>query len=650
MNRIKIFIPLLLLLFGGVLTAQNEKKALRNAERHLGFDEYSQAIPYLEEAKGYNPENALTVYLLGKCYFIAYKKSKALENFQKAMELNAGIHPDLPLYYARSLHYFLKFDKAITAYKQARANYPGSSPRLTSIDRAIQHCEYGKGAVKLDNGAKIVNVGAPINTQWGEHSPVISADEGVLIYTTVRPDNEGCSGDPMCPYEDIYITERLEDGSWSTPKPISKRINSKDYDASIALSPDGQELFIYKNPPGNGDIFKCVLKGDEWSAPKSMGWPVNSKYYETTVSVSPDGNRLYFTSDREGGLGDTDIYYSDLGEDGDWSDPVNIGDKINTAGADDSPFIHPDGKTLYFSSKGRKECLGGFDIYKTVMQSDGSWSDPVNIGYPINTPDDDIYFVLSASGKHGYYASAKEGGIGEKDIYKIIMPEPKKVVVKADTEVVAPVIVEVQLTILKGKVTDKETGEPLEASIRVLDNEKGKVISTFTSNSKTGKYLVSLPSGKNYGIEVENKKYLFHSENVNLPDTSGYHEIEKNIALERVDIGSTIILRNIFFDYDKATLRPESKTELDRVFQLLNDNPRMVVEIGGHTDSDGSDTYNQKLSENRAISVVEYLVDKGIPSARLQAKGYGEKVAIDTNETPEGKQNNRRTELKILSN
>jgi outer membrane protein OmpA-like peptidoglycan-associated protein len=652
MKRIVILLVVLILGVGTTSTfGQNEKKALANAEKLLGYDEYKAAIPYLKEAVGYNPNNSMSQFLLGRCLFLNYEKKEALPHFEKAYGLNKDVDPELSYYYAKSLHYTLKFDEAIVQYTRGMTKIPNKEPRYGEMAREIEHCKYAKIMVAKPVKAKIVNVGPPVNTQYSEHSPVIDADETVLIYTTVRPDNVGCKGDPACTLEDVYIADRAGKG-WGNPRPI-KEMNTTAMDASIALSPDGQEVFIYRNPPAGGDIFESHLEGKKWTDPKSVGEPVNSKNYETTVSISPDGKRMFFTSDREGGYGDTDIYMSEMVEVTDgvakWGTPKNLGPKINTPFADDSPFFHPDGVTLYYSSNGRTECLGGYDIYETRLQPDGSWSDPVNLGYPINTPDNDIYFVLSADKKDGYYASAKEGGYGEKDIYKIEMPEEEPaVVVKEDT--VKPVVVVNALTILKGVVTDAKTGEPLEGSITVIDNDKNQVVSKLNSNSASGRYLVSLPSGRNYGITVEREGYLFKSLNVNIPKSEGFQEIIQDVALDKIEIGVGIVLNNIFYDVDKATLRPESVAELERLHKLMVENPTLKIEIGGHTDSDGTDEHNQVLSQNRSQSVVDYLTKKGVKMERMVAKGYGEKTPVAPNDTKENKQLNRRTELKILEN
>lgn len=627
---------------------QNEKKALANAEKALGYDEYKTAIPFLKEAVGYNANNSMSQFLLGKCLFQNYEKKEALVHFEKAFGLNKDIDPELSYYYAKCLHFTLKFDQAIEQYNRGMTKITNKDPRYAEMAREIEHCKYAKTAVANPVKAKIVNVGPPVNTQYSEHSPIIDADETVLIYTTVRPDNIGCKGDPACELEDVYIADKAGKG-WGNPRPI-KEINTNAMDASIALSPDGQNLFIYRNPPAGGDIFESHLDGKKWTDPKSVGEPVNSKSYETTVSISPDGKRMFFTSDRAGGFGDTDIYMSELQPDKKWGAPKNLGPKINTLFADDSPFFHPDGVTLYFSSTGRNDCLGGFDIYQTTLQPDGSWSTPKNLGYPINTPDNDIYFVLSADKKDGYYASAKEGGYGEKDIYKIEIEEEKPAIVVKVEDTLKPVVVVNALTILKGVVTDAKSGLPLEGAITVIDNDRNVVVSTLNSNSATGKYLVSLPSGRNYGITVEREGYLFKSLNVNIPKSEGFQEVVQDVALDKIEIGVGIVLNNIFYDVDKATLRPESVSELERLNKLMLDNPTLKIEIGGHTDSDGSDEHNETLSQNRAQSVVDFLVKKGIVRERMVAKGYGEKTPVVANDTKENKQLNRRTELKILEN
>jgi outer membrane protein OmpA-like peptidoglycan-associated protein len=322
--------------------------------------------------------------------------------------------------------------------------------------------------------------------------------------------------------------------------------------------------------------------------------------------------------------------------------------------------MHPDGRTLYFSSEGHNS-MGGYDLFKTVYEN-GQWTKPENLGYPINTPDNDVYFVLSADGRHGYYASAKSGGEGEKDIYLITILGPIKPVMQNNEDnliasIARPtedVVVEkkevkkVRLTILKGTVKDQATLEPLEAQITIIDNEKNEVINKLNTNGITGKYLATLPSGKNYGIRVEKENYSFHSENFIIPPAQDYQEITKDILLQNLEVGTNIVLENIFFDFDKATLRDESQAELEKLLEFMENNSNIRVEISGHTDSYGSDDYNKDLSNRRAESVVNWLKKHGISETRLEYKGYGEEKPRATNDTEEGRQLNRRVEMTII--
>lgn len=529
---------------------------------------------------------------------------------------------------------------------------------LKELDKLVVECENGEKYMADPVGAKIDNIGSTINSSYPDYAPVISADESTLIFTSRRPGSTGGrkTSDGKY-YEDVYVSYN-NGGSWSKPENLGSPVNTSTHDACIALSPDGSQLFIYTDANG-GDIMVSTLKGKKWTKPENLGSPVNSKSSELSVSISADGRTLYFSSDRDGGFGGMDLYMCTKQGKG-WSEPINLGPSINTEYDEDAPFIHPDGRTLYFSSRGHST-MGGYDIFKSTRDGN-NWTTPENLGYPINSADDDVYFVLSANNKHGYYASKKSNTLGEKDIYVISMPEPKKVAIAvpkaANTNIrerrPQPIkMVEVTqaanpVTILKGTVTDDETNQPLEADLVLVDNVTGETVSDQKSNSATGKYLVAMPSGKNYGLSANKEGYLFHSENFDIPASMDYQEIVKDIRLKKVKKDVEIVLKNIFFDFDKATLRKESIPELERLKDLLEKNPKLGIEIAGHTDDRGSDTYNQKLSENRAKSVVSWLIQNGISADRLTAMGYGESRPIDTNSTEEGRQNNRRTAFKIL--
>jgi outer membrane protein OmpA-like peptidoglycan-associated protein len=421
-------------------------------------------------------------------------------------------------------------------------------------------------------------------------------------------------------------------------------------------------LIYIDDTKGGGDIFEYSQKGEFWSKPERYNSKINTIFHETSASLSSDGRTLYFTSNKlEDNFGRHDIYKSTVDKNGKWGAAQNLGAVVNTPYDEESVFFHPDGKTLYFSSEGHKT-MGSYDIFKSVFKN-GKWSEPINLGYPINTAYQDVGFVLSASGKHGYYSSFRDSGFGEKDFSGLRFLELEKPVVinnenlqllnsnETGKETIIEPVVEVgnSLTLLKGLIIDELTQKFVEATIELVDNEKKEVIASFNSNSKTGKYLVSLPSGKNYGIAVKAEDYLFHSENFDIPSSSSYQEITKNIALKSISIGSKIVLKNIFFDFDKATIRTESSIELGNLIKLLSSVPSLRIEISGHTDNKGSSTYNLTLSESRAKAVVDYLETNGVNKSRLEYKGYGLTQPIATNDTEEGRQMNRRTEFKVLS-
>ncbi len=631
----------------------------------LAAAEYSQALPFYLKANDFNPNNALLNYKIGVCYVYSNYKLKGKPFIEKAFAMNPNIAPMIHYYLGREYHLNMDWDKAIKEYKtfQMPLNPDKEGGKIRDASKKVTECQNGMELVKKPVRVFIDNVGGSINSSFPDYGPVISADESVMMFTSRRDNTTGGGKDvnDAMFYEDIYISYN-KDGKWQPGQNMGKPINTEGHDATVGLSADGQKLFIYIDEKGDGNIFECDQKGNFWAKPDRMN-TINSKFHEPSASLSADGKTLYFVSNKdEDNLGGHDIYKSTLDAKGKWTKPVNLGPTINTQYEEQGCFIHPDGKTLYFSSQGHKT-MGGYDIFKSVYDAKtGKWSEPENIGYPVNSPDDDIDFVLSASGKHGYYSSFKDGGYGEKDIYIITFISDKKPILNTEDNLLASLAnpvkenvmaakVEVgsSLTLLKGVITDALNGKILEAQIELVDNQMNQVIATFSSNSATGKYLVSLPSGKNYGIAVKKDGYLFHSENFDIPASSGYQEVVKDIALKAIAIGNKIILKNIFFDFDKSTLRPESQTELDRLVKLLNENPTIKIELSGHTDSKGSDEYNLKLSQNRAQAVVDYLTQHGIDKGRLTAMGYGETKPIATNDTDEGRQLNRRTEFEILS-
>jgi outer membrane protein OmpA-like peptidoglycan-associated protein/YHS domain-containing protein len=507
-----------------------------------------------------------------------------------------------------------------------------------TFSAAAQQKKTSKPAIANDSiKVEIVKLDDAVNSEFDDFAPVITADGSQMFFTSRRPFTEKEKKKNSESKERIYVASYDSDTKkWSKAEPLSENINLPQINVSnIAISNDGQRLLVYQGfNPNQGDIFESILKGKKWTDPVSIGKEINTEFHESSASISPDGKTIYFVSERKGGIGGRDIWKCKLGPDNKWGNPENLGKSINTIQDEEAVFIHPDGKTLFFSSKGHKS-MGGYDIYKSTF--DGTkWSKPQNLGEPINTIGDDVFFVLDASGKTGYYSSSRDSE--KKNIYQINFIPLKK---EADLQ---PLV-----TILKGTIKDAQTKQPVEAKIEIIDNDKNEVIATFSSNSESGRYLVSLPSGKNYGISVSAVGYLFHSENFTLSDTASYKEVRKNIFLNKADVGTKVVLRNIFFDFGKSTLRSESVAELNQLKKVLEENPTIKIEISGHTDNVSSDEYNLKLSENRAKAVVEHLLQNGVAKERLSYKGYGKSQPVASNDTEEGRQENRRVEFKILS-
>jgi outer membrane protein OmpA-like peptidoglycan-associated protein len=660
---LKCFLFLLLSVSSfSVSYAQNEKRLIKEAQDNLEKGDKRNALIFFLKALEKNPENPSTNFMIGKIYLETDYKHRSLTYLEKAYKLKPTIDPEIHKYLADSYHVNMMWDKAIEYYELCRKSLHKDHAFHKNIDREIFECNVGIELVAKPVNATIENLGPVINSVASDFAPVISADESVMIFTSRRVGSTGGEVDENGEFhEDIYISEKIN-GAWSAPKNIGTNINTEGHDASIGLSADGKELFTYYGE-GQGDIKFCKLKKDSsWSKPFLMNGDINSKHSETSICITPDGSTVFFTSDREGGHGGLDIYTSHLDKKGVWSKAVNLGTTVNTSEDDDSPFMDLDGKTLYFSSRAHKG-MGGYDIFKTVYDStDNKWSEPENMGYPINTADNDIFFVLSGDGRHGYYASVREDGIGEKDIYMITMPERKdykklvkkmevllkKEIAVKDTTPVAIVQPVKYPVLLKGTVYDKTTGNPVSAKVQIME---GNNVLKEIITGEDGKYSYQTSGDKerNFNITAQKEVYGFTSKAINVPaDGLQMTELVNDLELKKLELGTKFILRNIYYDFDKATLRPESITELNKLLKLLQDNPALKVEIGGHTDGMGSNEYNIALSQRRSQSVVNWLVGKGIDKARLSARGYGEEVPLATNDDEEeGRELNRRTEFEV---
>jgi outer membrane protein OmpA-like peptidoglycan-associated protein len=449
------------------------------------------------------------------------------------------------------------------------------------------------------------------------------------------------------------------------PKALLGSVNTEFDDISDNLSYDGTKLLLHRDDGDGFDIYESVLKGIKWTSTKRMHFNISSpRSNDIHAAYSSDGWSIYFARDNANRSNGYDIMFSSMQS----KSKQNFGaaqmiSSVNSRFNDGPIYVAINGETMYIASQGEGS-YGGYDIFVS-KGSKGNWSKPVNMGYPINTPYDDFFFSPTANGKFAYIASNRAGGKGGFDIYKAtFFGAPKTPIMESENYLLASVVtpikdnaieeeVEVKkksFTVFKGKTIDALTKEAIEAEIEITDNTTGQLIKTLTTNSATGKFIITLSSGKNYGIAVKTEGYLFHSENFDIPNGTTDNLVNKIIELKNITIGSSITLRNIFFDSGKSVLREASNTELNRLVKLLTDVPTLQIEISGHTDNTGSATINEKLSQDRAQAVVNYLKGKGIDTGRLTAKGYGSSKPIASNATKFGRQENRRTEFEIKSN
>lgn len=527
--------------------------------------------------------------------------------------------------------------EAKLAYKQFLALDKKAKDRHAAAQKGIATADFRMEALAHPVAFSPVNLGGAVNSSNDEYLPAITVDGKTLIFTRRFPRNS--STVPGINEEEDFYVSTLQSNGWGQATRMAEPVNSHDNEGAQCISQDGRIMFFTacgrQDGAGRCDLYMCTRKGDKWSKPRNVGSPINTGAWESQPSFSIDGRTLYFVSDRKGGYGGLDIWKTVYGDRG-WSEPENLGPSINTAGDEMSPFIHYDDRTLYFSSNGHVG-MGGMDLFVSRRQEDGSWSKPENLGYPINTHDDETNLIVTADGRTAMYSSNREGGYGKQDLYSFILPE-----------VARPTIT----VCMTGMVTDIQSGAKLSAQIQVIDLATGAVVATTSSDSQTGRYQISLPAGKDYAIHASAKGYLFYSQNYELDhgveEDWKWQPDEVNIAMSRIEAGRRIALRNVFFATNKSEVLEESRVELDKLVEILKNNPTMRIELGGHTDNVGRPEDNQRLSESRAKAVYDYLVGHGIESSRMTYKGYGESQPVASNDTDEGRQKNRRTELKIL--
>lgn len=616
------------------VSAQNRHKAeriLSNVKNALQALDDSKAFLLLSDCLIADSTYADGWWAQGDLQADKGNLNEAIYAYHKAFHFAPSLIP--PLFSAAQLE--LKTGHYSDAKKDAEDYLTASQDSASQQENLAQGIiEKAKIALEImSHPLPIVlqNLGSDINSANEEYINSVTADEQTLIFTR-ESKSEGNSP----PAEMLYIAHKDSTGWKTSPLQFNSPIAVNA--GALCISPDGHTIWFTicgaNDGFGSCDLYVSQRQKDSWSQPQNLGQVINSISWDTQPSISSDGMKLYFVSNRPGGIGNSDIWVSTLQNDS-WGTPVNLGEPINTPADEYSPFIHPDGKTLYFASKGHPG-MGGSDLFMTKLLPDEKWMKPVNLGYPINTSGDEISLIVNPKGDKGYISSTQKGGYGGFDIYSFtlpatIRPEP--------------------VTYAKGIVTDAETKDPLSARFELTNLASGKVENSAYSSDFDGSFLICLQPAKEYSLTVTHPGYLFYSQHFALSEIK---EAGKpyilSIQLQKIKKNNAVILNNIFFDTGSYVLLERSVSELDQLVDLLKKNPTLKIMISGHTDNQGDDKMNNTLSENRAKAVVAFLIKAGISPARLSSAGYGKTMPITTNDTDEGRAKNRRTEFKVVEN
>jgi outer membrane protein OmpA-like peptidoglycan-associated protein len=612
--------------------AKVNKKAVQLYVKALDLardDRFREGIQLLQQAIKADPGYEDAFLSMAGMYGELKEYQASIENYERAKAIDSNYFVDYNLPYSINLAGKGEFEKALVAVNIFLniSNLNETSIKAAEFRRscyrfAIDYAQHNKAP---DYKFEPHNLGDSINSEVSEYYPTITLDGRKLIFTRrVNNDNE-----------DFYESDKLDD-HWTKAKALVGNINTNLNEGAQNVSQDGQWLiFTGCNFPdgfGSCDLYISFLTAQGWSTPENLGSTINTEFWESAPSLSPDKRDLYFSSNRPGGYGGNDIYVTHRMQNGRWSDPENLGPEINTAGDESAPFIHADNQTLYFTSSGHLG-YGGDDLYLSRKGPDGKWTNPENLGYPINTIENEGSLVVAADGKTAYYASDRADSKGELDLYSFEL--------RADIRPARTMWV-------KGKVYDQKTNKGLPSAVELTDLGTRLLLSKVQTD-ETGNYLITLPVGKDYAFDVSRKGYLFFSENFELSEKQPDSVYNIDIPLEPIEANATVVLKNIFFDVNKYDLKPESQVELDKLVQLMKDNPTLVIQINGHTDNTGKPADNIALSENRAKAVVNYLGSKAIDAKRLSYKGWGETKPIADNKTEGGRALNRRTEVKVIS-
>ncbi|MCS7027377.1 MAG: OmpA family protein [Bacteroidia bacterium] len=607
----------------------------KEAKYYEDLEDYQNLLKVYERIYQKDTSNALIKYKIGQVYAEKLNQPEKAMSYFIAAAKSGGKNIEARLYYIVGNYYKSKgkFQEALYMFQKYLVTCPIKDITTVDAEKSVKHCKVGIQLLKRPIISTTTNMGPEINSPQEDNHIVIAPDESFILFASNRPDKNTAAGGST----DIFMARRVTGVKYANPVRLPPPVNTNGYDIPLCLMPDGKTLYIFNSLKNEGDIYVTTLDPTtgKCTPPQPLPPTINRPdSYEGDATLSPDGKMIIFTSDREGGIGGKDLYISYKDDKGEWQPAQLMGFNINTDGDEFAPFYHAETKTLYFSSN-KHPGIGETDIFRTTLQPNNTWTPPENLGIPINTYRDDEGFVISPKSKVAY--SCSRGDVKERegyqDIYQINIPK--------GLEGLATVS-------FTGVVKDKRTQKPLEAKIIIEDIQAKQRISELTTDPLDGSYTIILAPGKEYAISITAPGYLFTSDNIVIPADTKAQEITKNQFLTPISKGEKVTLNNIFFDTGKATLKPQSILELNRVVALMQANPRMKIRINGHTDNQGDEKSNLILSEERAKSVADYLIKANIAQDRIQTKGFGQSQPIADNSTEEGRRLNRRTELEII--
>lgn len=602
-------------------------KAFNKAKSVLAIQDFNSAKVFLEEAIQLDDQFFEAWVLLGDVNVGMEDKYSAVSAYRNAIILAPNF--SFPLYYRLAIyeHAIGDYSEALIHIRKYLSQKKVSEKYRKKANALINSCEFSIDAMRSPVTFNPINLGIHVNSDADEYLPALSADGSTLIFTRSKS-VKGFRN------EDFYISYNDTD-EWQFAKNLGEPINTPKNEGAQCITADGKTLYFTacsrNDSYGRCDIYQSDFVDGVWTNPVNLGPNVNTESWESQPAVSSDGRQLFFVSNRAGGRGGKDIWVSYKNANGVWMEAKNIGDKINTNKDDISPFLHWDNQTIYFASKGFVG-MGGFDVFVSRLNGSGEWGEARNIGYPINSPSDDNSLIVAKDGRTAYFASSFfNEDRNDLDLYTFDLPQESR---------------SLEVAYIQGLITNSKTNNPIKADIELVNLKSGKSYKSSESDIN-GNYMLCLPSDAEYALTVNKKKYLFYSENIKLEQEGSI--IVKNFKLQPLEVGEQVRLDNIFFQLNSSDLLDESVVELNKIIKFMASNPFLVIEIGGHTDNIGSKGYNLNLSHDRARSVKDALVQRGIPSDRIQTNGYGMSVPLNSNSSEHERALNRRTELKIIS-